>query len=135
MKQRDLRNSLKSREAKIAAELKNLPPAASPSRSRSASPRRRKRPSKWDTTTTDDDAKGYVSLVLAWSLLFFSFSPRLESHPQSCPPLARCPLKKKPVNPLNASSAKVRSSGHRSSNASSQGNHRSSNDRSSPLKD
>merc|ERR1719486_526007 len=54
MKQRDLRNSLKSREAKIAAELKNLPPAASPS----PSPRRRKRPSKWDTTTTDDDAKG-----------------------------------------------------------------------------
>merc|ERR1719163_2206147 len=69
MKQRDLRNSLKSREAKIAAELKNLkppsPPAASPSPSRSrsrdrgrrrspsASPRRRKRPSKWDTTTTD----------------------------------------------------------------------------------
>merc|ERR1719486_1609531 len=105
MKQRDLRNSLKSREAKIAAELKNLkppsPPAASPSPSRSrsrdrrrrrrspsSSPRRRKRPSKWDTTTTDDDAKGYVSLVLAWSLLFFSFSPRLESHPQSCPPLA-----------------------------------------------
>merc|ERR1719271_427826 len=27
MKQRDLRNSLKSREAKIAAELKNLPAA------------------------------------------------------------------------------------------------------------
>merc|ERR1719426_532621 len=85
MKQRDLRNSLKSREAKIAAELKNMPPAASPSRSRSrsrdrgrrrrspsASPRRRKRPSKWDTTTTDDDAKGYVSLVL-WSGRFFSF--------------------------------------------------------------
>merc|ERR1719247_1666474 len=86
MKQRDLRNSLKSREAKIAAELKNLPPAASPSRSRSrsrdrgrrrrspsASPRRRKRPSKWDTTTTDD-AKGYVSLVLAWFLFLFAAS-------------------------------------------------------------
>merc|ERR1719487_1325834 len=67
MKQRDLRTSLKSREAKIAAELKNLKPpspaAASPSPSRSrdrgrrrrspsVSPRRRKRPSKWDTTTT-----------------------------------------------------------------------------------
>merc|ERR1719163_612901 len=85
MKQRDLRTSLKSREAKIAAELKNLKPpspaAASPSRSRSrdrgrrrspsASPRRRKRPSKWDTTTTDDDAKGYVSLVLANGFLSF----------------------------------------------------------------
>merc|ERR1719207_428799 len=53
MKQRDLRTSLKSREAKIAAELKNLKPP-----SPAASPRRRKRPSKWDTTTTDDDAKG-----------------------------------------------------------------------------
>merc|ERR1719353_2762456 len=89
MKQRDLRNSLKSREAKIAAELKNLKPPSpaaasspSPSRSRdrgrrrrspSASPRRRKRPSKWDTTTTDD-AKGYVSLVLAWFLFLFAAS-------------------------------------------------------------